>query len=101
MDDDPDGGTQMNKALKKGHPPFLNEQSLRSAIESVCARFGKVARLRIIPVKVGQTRQCSCFMRLDSAAAETALRSEHEVIEFAGDLHFFVDVDERWSSPEI
>lgn len=91
----------MNKALKDGFAPFLNEQSLRSAIESVCAKYGKVSHLKILPVKVGQMRQCSCFLRLDSAAAEAALRSNHDVIEFAGDLHFFADVDERWTGPDM
>ncbi len=87
----------MNKALKDGFPPFLNEQDLRLAIESVCAKYGNVTRLRILPVKVGQIRHCSCFLRLDSEAAEAELRSDHEVTRFAGDLHFIADVDERWT----
>ena len=91
----------MNKALQDGFPPFLDEQSLRAAIESVCTKYGTVTRLKILVVKTGQVRQCSCFLRLDSAAAESALRSNHEVIEFAGDLHFFADVDERWTGPEM
>ncbi|OFW16441.1 MAG: hypothetical protein A3H27_02015 [Acidobacteria bacterium RIFCSPLOWO2_02_FULL_59_13] len=91
----------MNKALKDGFPPFLNEQSLRSAIESVCAKYGKVTHLRILSVKVGQIRKCSCFLRLDSEAAEGELRSIHDVIRFAGDLHFFADVDERWTGPDM
>jgi hypothetical protein len=83
----------MNKALKNGFPPLLNEQSLRSAIESVCAKYGRVMGLRILPVKLGEMRRCSCFLRLDSAAAEAELRSNHEVIKFASDFHFFADVD--------
>lgn len=90
----------MNKALKNYFPPFRNEQSLRSAIESICAKYGKVTHLHILLVKTGEVRQCSCFLRLDSAAAEAALRSRHDVIEFAGDLHFFVDVDEQWTLPD-
>ena len=91
----------MNKALKNGFPPFLNEQSLRLAIESVCAKYGKVTHLRIIVVKTGQIRKCSCFLRLDSAAAEAELRVNHEVTPFASDLHFFAVVDERWTGPDM
>lgn len=92
-------GMGMNSALKNGFPPLLNEQSLRSAIESVCAEFGKVAHLRLVLVRQGTQLQCGCFLRLDSEAAEAALEQKLEVMRFATDLHFLADVDPSWTGP--
>jgi len=91
----------MTNALKNGFLPFLNEQGLRSAIESVCAEFGDVKYLEILPAKLGPNLQCACFLRLDSAAAHVALRSKLNVIEFDANLAFFADVDERWTGPRM
>ena len=88
--------SDMNKVLKSGFPPFLNEQSLRSAIESVCGKFGRVKSLKILPATRGLNLHCACFLRLDSAAAETALRSKLHVLKFAGDLYFFADVGDSY-----
>ena len=91
----------MHNALEQRFPPFLNEQSLRSAIESVCADFGEVTYLKILPASGGSNLHCACFLRLDSAAAEAALKSKLHVIEFAGDLHFFADVNKKWTGPTM
>jgi hypothetical protein len=91
----------MNSALKNGFPPFLNEQSLRSAIESVCAEFGKVTHLRLVLVHQGPQLQCGCLMRLDSEAAEAALEQKLKVTRVASDLHFFADVDEKWAGSSM
>ena len=87
----------MTKALRDNFPPFQNEKSLRSAIQSVCAKFGRVSHLEILPAKLGPNPQCACFLRLDSASAQIALRSKLTVVEFDGTLAFFADVDERWT----
>jgi hypothetical protein len=92
-------GHVMTKVLRQRYPLFLNEQSLRSAIESVCADFGKVAYLNIFPASRGSGLHCACFLRLNSAAAEAALKSKLHVIEYGGDLHFFAEVDEKWAGP--
>jgi hypothetical protein len=89
----------LNNALKNRFPPFRDERSLKLAIESVCAEFGKVTSLRILPANRSVGLQCSCFLQLDSAAAEDALRSNFELIDFGTDLLFFVDVDEEWTGP--
>jgi hypothetical protein len=92
----------MNHALKNGYPPFLNEQSLKSAVESICTRYGNVAQVRIYPARrePGSGLQCACFLRLDTSEAETKLKSELKVIDFAGELAFFVNVDEeKWTGP--
>jgi hypothetical protein len=91
----------MINALRDGFSPFLNEQSLRSAIESVCAKFGRVTFLEILPAKLGPNLQCACFLRLDSAAAHIALRSKLNAIEFDANLAFFADVDERWTGQKL
>jgi hypothetical protein len=92
----------MNHALKSGFPPFQNEQSLKSAIESVCAKFGKMAKLKIYPARreSGSGLRCPCFLRLDTSEAETELKSNLKVIEFADELAFFANVDEEtWVGP--
>jgi hypothetical protein len=91
----------MTKALKDGFPPFQDERSLRSAIESVCARFGRVAHLELLPATRRPNLQCACFVRLDSEAAQNALRSKLHVIEFDGTLGFFAELDETWTGPTM
>ena len=86
----------MNNALKSEYAPFLTEQSLRSAIENICSKFGRVIHLEILPAKLGPNLQCACFLRLDSAAAQTILRSRLQVVDFDGTLACFADVDDGW-----
>jgi hypothetical protein len=91
----------MNNALKNGFPPFLNEQSLRLAIESICAKFGRVRDQKIVPASRGLNLQCVCLLQLHSAAAQSALKSKLHVAEFEPNLAFFADVDETWTGPTI
>lgn len=86
----------MRNALKQGFPPFLDKTALRSAIESVCAQFGKVAYLDILPAKLRPNLQCACVLVLDSDAAQSALKRVLDVIDFDGKAWFFVDVHEDW-----
>jgi hypothetical protein len=87
----------MHNALKSRFPPFRDERSLRSAIESVCAEFGTVASLIILPADRAVSLQCTCILRLDTSAAEDRLRSKFSLIDFGSDLLFFVEVDEKWT----
>jgi hypothetical protein len=92
----------VNRALKDGFPPFQNEQSLRSAIESICARFGKIAKLRILPPRQEPRSglRCACFLRLDTLEAEGELSSALKIIDFGDELAFFANVDEeKWTGP--
>jgi hypothetical protein len=93
--------TTMNDALKISFPPFTDEQSLRSAIESVCAGFGSVKSLRILPAARDEALQCACLLRLDSPAAERALKARLYVGEFHPDIVFMADVDEAWAGPRM
>lgn len=90
----------MNHALKNGFPPFQTEQNLRSAIASICARFGKVAKLAIYPARreFESGLQCPCFLRLDTLEAEAELKLALKVFEFGDEIAFFADVDEeKWA----
>ena len=91
----------MNDALKMNFPPFTDEQSLRSAIESVCAKFGSVQSLRVLPATREEKLQCACLLRLDSPAAELALKSSLHVGEFHPDIVFMADVDEKWTGQRM
>ncbi len=92
----------MNRALRSGFPPFVNEQGLKSAIESICGRFGKLVALKIFPARREPEAglQCACFLCLDTSEAETELKSKLKVIEFGDELAFFANVDEeKWDGP--
>jgi hypothetical protein len=89
----------MKNALTNGFPPFLTETNLRSAVESVCSEFGKVAYLRILAANRVSRLECGCLLRLDSADAEIRLKSKLKVVEFAGYIGFTAVVDETWAGP--
>lgn len=89
----------MNHALKNGFPPFKDEQSLRSAIDLVCAKYGKVKSLRIFPASQGGQgggRNCLCMLQLDPAQGQAALQLDFKVSTFGSDLAFVADVDDTW-----
>jgi len=91
----------MNNALECGFPPSLNEQSLRLAIESVCAKFGRVRNLKIVPASRRLDFQCVCLLQLASAAAQAASKSKLQVAEFEPNLAFFADVDGKCTCPTM
>ena len=94
------GMAHMNHALKNGFPLFRDEQSLRLATESVCAKFGKVKSLEIFPANRdsrGGGRNCLCLLQLEQPAAQAALRLELKVSTFGSDLAFVADVHEKWT----
>lgn len=97
-----DVGQDMNQALKNGFQPFQDEESLRYAVDLVCAKYGKVKSLQIYPASRdsrGGGRQCLCMMQLDSPQAQAALRLELEVSISRNELAFFADVNEKWTGP--
>ena len=97
----------MNNALTEGFPPFKNEKALELAIASVCAKFGKVKSLRILPAKrdsqrgAGNRYQCLCLLQLDSPQANHKLSLAYKTSNFANDLIFSVDVNEKWNGPSM
>jgi hypothetical protein len=99
-----DSNLDMNNALRNGFPPFKDEESLRYAIDLVCAKYGKVKVLRIFPATMdsrGGGHQCLCLLQLDPPKAQAALRLELKVSTFSHELAFVADVDEKWSGPSM
>ncbi len=96
----------MNNTLKHDFSLFQNEESLRYAIELVCAKYakGKITSLRIFPASRDPRtggRQCICLLQLDPPKAQAALRLQLKVSVDASDLAFLADVDEKWSGPRM
>jgi len=87
----------MESSLANRFSSCSNEDSLRSAIQSVCAEFGKLRTLRIFNARdeQGQPR-CLCLLQMVTAEAEEALKSKLDVFEYGTSLAFWVDVDEGW-----
>lgn len=90
----------MNNALKSGFPLFQDEETLRYAIDLLCAKYGKVKSLRIFPASRDSReggRQCLCLLQLDPPKAQAALRLELKVSAISHELAFVADVDENWT----
>ena len=94
----------MNNALKYGFSPFQDEETLRYAIDLVCAKYGKVKSLRIFPASSDSReggRQCLCLLQLDPPKAQAALRLDLKVSTISRELAFVADVDENWTGPSM
>lgn len=94
----------MNNALKNGFPPFPDEESLRYAIDLVCARYGKVKSLRVFPASRDSregSRHCLCILQLDPPRAQAALRLELKVSTISHELAFVADVGKKWTGPSM
>ena len=87
----------MESSLANRFSSCPNEDSLRSAIESVCAEFGKLRTLRIFTARDDHGRpRCLCLLQMVTTEAEEALKSRLDVFEYGTSLAFWVDVDEGW-----
>lgn len=91
----------MNQLLKSRFPLFKDEVSLRAAIESVCAEFGTVTHLRVLPARDKDGLRCACLMRLDCAAAEARLKAKLHVFDLGSEIAFFADVDDAWTGETV
>jgi hypothetical protein len=90
----------MNHALKSRFTPFQDEESLRYAVDLVCAKYGRVKSLRIFPASRdnrGGGRNCLCMLQLDPPRAQAALRLDLKVSTFGMELAFVADVDDIWT----
>lgn len=65
---------------------------LKPALQSICARFGSVARLDILAASQAGKRQALCFLRMDSPDQEDELVRELGVGRFGGDLVLVIDL---------
>jgi hypothetical protein len=86
----------MQNTLKTHLSRCTDEDSLKSAIESVCAEFGTVRSLRIFPARLdgqGGCVRCFCLLELDSPEAQHALSSRLGGSQYGTNLAFTVDLD--------
>jgi hypothetical protein len=67
-------------------------ESLRLALLALCARFGAVARLDVLPASQGGHPQALCFWRMQSPEAESRIMQAWGVGRFGGDLVMVVDL---------
>jgi hypothetical protein len=92
----------MNEALKAGFPLFRDEETLRNAVDVLCARYGKVKSLRIFPATLDTwtgTLHCLCLLQLDPAQAQLTLQSKRKLSTVGTALAFVADVDTDWNGP--
>ena len=68
--------------------------SLRSALSSMCSRFGSISRLDILASNRAGRHQALCFLRMDEPEQEHLLMRELGVGRFGGDLVLVVDLHE-------
>lgn len=66
--------------------------SLHPTLQDLCARFGKVARLDVMPVEQAGHQQALCFWRMQSPEAEEKIMRSWGVGRFGGDLVMVVDL---------
>lgn len=69
--------------------------TLHPALVSLCARFGSIARLDILPASHLGKRQALCFLRMDTPEQEEKIVRELGVGRFGGDLILVVDLGQR------
>ena len=66
--------------------------SLQPTLQEMCARFGKVARLDVLPVEQAGHQQALCFWRMQTPEAEEQIMQTWGVGRFGGDLVMVVDL---------
>jgi hypothetical protein len=66
--------------------------SLRSALSTLCAQFGAVAQLDVLPMDQSGHRQALCLWHMQSPEAQERLRREWGVGCFGGVLALVVDM---------
>jgi hypothetical protein len=69
--------------------------ALQPALHSLCARFGSISRLDILPASHLGKRQALCFLRMETPEQEEKIVRELGVGRFGGDLILVVDLVQR------
>jgi hypothetical protein len=73
--------------------------TLKPALQKLCEKFGKIARLDVLTAMHEGTKQAICFLRLDAPDKEVALMKALGVGRFAGEIVFVVDLNNATTSP--
>lgn len=66
--------------------------ALYPAMRSLCARFGGISRLDILPASHMGKQQALCFLRMDTPEQEDDIVRELGIGRFGGDLILVVDL---------
>jgi len=73
--------------------------TLQTVLGSMCARFGTVTQLSILPAAHAGKQQALCFVRMASAEEEQKLMSGLGIGRFGGELVVVVDLRAERPSP--
>jgi hypothetical protein len=66
--------------------------SLRSAVQALCAEFGKVTRIDVLTLAEAEKRRALCFLRLESKAQEQQLITTLGASRFGDEVLVIVDL---------
>jgi len=66
--------------------------SLKSAVQRMCAEFGRVTRIDILTMAEVEKWQALCFLRLESEEQETQLMTSLGACRFGSDVLVVVDL---------
>ena len=68
--------------------------TLKPALQKLCEKFGKIARLDVLTAMHEGTKQAICFLRLDAPDKEMALMKALGVGRFGGEIVFVVNLND-------
>jgi hypothetical protein len=66
--------------------------SLKSAVQGMCAEFGKLTRIDILTMAEAEKRRALCFLQLESEAQERQLMASLGACRFGNDVLVIVDL---------
>ena len=67
-------------------------QSLKAAVQTLCAEFGRLTRIDVLTMAEAERRRALCFLRLESAAQEQQLIASLGASRFGEDVLVVVDI---------
>lgn len=67
-------------------------QSLKTAVQALCAEFGKLTSIDVLTMAEAERRRALCFLRLESAAQEQQLIASVGASRFGEDVLVVVDI---------
>ena len=67
-------------------------QSLRTAVQALCAEFGKLTRIDVLTMAEAERRRALCFLRLESSAQEQQLIASLGASRFGADVLVVFDL---------
>jgi hypothetical protein len=68
--------------------------TLKPALQRLCEKFGKIARLDVLTAMHEGAKQAICFLRLDTPDKEVALMKALGVGRFGGEIVFVLDLND-------